>query len=331
MSLKEIAKMVGVSPSTVSRVLNNSVSTCASPALKEQIWEAARTLNYTPNLHARNLKTGNSGYVRQYQIAVILARFQSLDTDPFFRELFQSIEESLFSHSCMLHSVSNANQLSPVSLKGADGIIILGRCSGDFLNRLKSHTHNIVGIDRNPTDYKMDEIICNGKAAATMAMEYLISFGHQKIGYIGDCSSESRYIGYCEALISHNIPLNYSYIHPTDQTFEHGFLAMQKLLSCDITAVFCANDISALGAVKALSDYYSQVPKNTRKISVISIDNISLSLSSSPLLTTVNIPKEDMGRMAVTVLLDRIKHNHTEYTRVEFPCKIIERDSCYPA
>lgn len=330
MSLKKIADMVGVSPSTVSRVLNNSVSTCASPALKEQIWEAARILNYTPNLNARNLKTGKSDYVKKYKIAVIPARFQSLDTDPFFRELFQSIEESLFSHSCALHSILNIEQVSSESLKGADGIIILGRCSDTFLNRLKKHTYNIVGIDRNPTDYKMDEIICNGKIAATLAMEHLFSLGHQKIGYIGDCSSESRYVGYCEALINRSIPLDYSYIHPTDQTCERGFIAMQKLLSCDITAVFCANDISALGALKALSDYYSQVPKNTRKISVISIDNISRSQSSSPLLTTVNIPKEDMARMAVTVLLDRIRHNHTEYVRVEFPCKIIERDSCYP-
>lgn len=331
MSLKKIAEMVGVSPSTVSRVLNNTVSTCASPALKEQIWEAARALNYAPNLHARNLKTGKADHVKKYEIAVILARFQSLDADPFFLELFRSIEESLFSQSCTLHSVSNVEQVSPASLKGADGMIILGRCSNDFLNRLKRHNHNIVGIDRNPTDYKMDEIICNGKTAAAMAMEYLFSLGHQKIGYIGDCSSESRYVGYCEAMINRSIPLDYGYIHPTDQTYERGFLAMQKLLSCDITAVLCANDISALGAIKALSEHYAQAPKNTRKISVISIDNISLSQSSSPLLTTVNIPKEDMGRMAVTILLDRIRHNHTEYIRLEFPCKIIERNSCYPA
>lgn len=330
MSLKKIAGMVGVSPSTVSRVLNNSVSTCASPALKEQIWEAARTLNYTPNLNARNLKTGKSGQAKNYKIAVVLARFHSLDTDPFFRELFQSIEESLFSHSCTLHAIANAGQASPESLKEADGIIILGRCSNEFLNRLKKYTHNVIGIDRNPTDYKMDEIICNGKTAAITAMEYLFSLGHQKIGYIGDCSSESRYIGYCEALIGRSIPLDYNYIHPTDQTYERGFLAMQKLLSCDITAAFCANDISALGALKALSEYSAKTQKSSRKVSVISIDNISLSQTSSPLLTTVNIPKEDMGRMAVATLLDRINHNHSEYLRAEFPCRIIERDSCYP-
>lgn len=330
MSLKKIAEMVGVSPSTVSRVLNNTVSTCASPELKERIWEAARQLNYTPNLNARNLKTGKQAVLPNYKIAVILARFHSLDDDPFFRELFQSIEETMFSYSCTLHAVESTKQTDFSFLKEIDGVIILGRCSDDFLNKLKKYTRNIVGVDRNPTDYKIDEIICNGKTAAIKAMEYLLSLGHRKIGYIGDCSSESRYIGYCETLINHNIPMNYDYILSTNQTYDSGYQAMRKILEQDISAVFCANDITAIGALNALTEPSSKHAKGRRKISVISIDNILLSQSSSPLLTTVNIPKEDMGKMAVTVLIDRIKHKHSECLRVEFPCKVIERDSCYP-
>lgn len=330
MSLRKIAEMVGVSPSTVSRVLNNTVSTCASPELKEKIWEAAHRLNYTPNINARNLKTGRQTVMQTYKIAVILARFHSLDDDPFFRELFQSIEEAMFSCSCTLHAVENTELTDFSFLKEVDGIILLGRCSDTFLSKLKKYTRNIVGIDRNPTDYMIDEIICNGKTAAIKAMDYLLSLGHRKIGYIGDCSSESRYIGYCETLINHNIPMNYDYILSTDQTYDSGYQAMCKILKQDISAVFCANDISAVGALEALSEQSSHRPKNGRKISVISIDNILLSQSSSPLLTTVNIPKEDMGKMAVTVLIDRIRHKHSECLRVEFPCKVIERESCYP-
>lgn len=329
MSLKKIAEMVGVSPSTVSRVLNNSGSSCASPALKEQIWEAANRIHYIPDANARNLKTGKKSSVSNYKIAVILARYNFLDTDPFFRELFQSIEEALFSYSCVLHSIENAEDTNFSLLKEADGIIILGRCTEPFLNKLTKYSRNIVGIGRNPTNYKMDEVICDGKAAAIKAMEYLLSLGHQKIGYIGDCSSESRYVGYCETLINRRIPMNYNYIFSTNQTYESGYRAMQKLLEQDISAVFCANDISALGAMKALSESASQTIQKNRKISVIAIDNIAASQTSSPLLTTVNIPKDDMGKIAVTILLDRIKHRHSEYLRVEFPCKIIERDSCY--
>lgn len=318
--------MVGVSPSTVSRVLNNTVSTCASPELKEKIWEAARTLNYVPDINARNLKKGNRNSDRKYKIAIILARINSLETDPFFHELFQSVEESLFSYSCTIQFITSINQKNLNELlKEIDGVIVLGRCPDEFLNSIKKYTKNIVGIGRNPTNYKMDEIICNGKTAAITAMEYLLSLGHREIGYIGDCSSESRYVGYCETLINRNIPLNYNYIQSTDQTYDSGYRAMQELRQQNITAVFCANDISALGALKALSE---PSPDTDRKnISVISIDNISMSQTSTPLLTTVSIPKEDMGRMAVNILLDRMKHNHNEYLRVEFPCKIIERDS----
>ncbi len=327
MSLKKIAEIVGVSPSTVSRVLNNTVSSCASPELKQKIWETAHALNYVPNNHAKNLQKGLDSPTKNYKISIVLARFSSLDNDPFFRELFQSVEESLFSNSCLLHSITGIENTDFSSLKNVDGIIIFGRCSQDFLNNLKKYTRNIVAIDRNPTDYAIDEIICNGKTAARIAMEYLISLGHKNIGYIGDCSSESRYIGYCETLISSNIPLNYSNICPTDQTFESGRTAMLNLMSKDVSAVLCANDITAVGALKTLSE---QPGKKKKKISVIAIDNISLSLTVSPLLTTVNIPKEDMGHMAVTVLLDRIRHKHNEFLRVEFPCRIIERDSCYP-
>ena len=330
MSLKEIARMVGVAPSTVSRVLNNSVSTCASPELKEKIWETARTLNYVPDVNARNLKKGNRNLDKKYKIAIILARFNSLETDPFFQELFQSIEESLFSYSCTIQFITNIKQKGLTELmKEIDGVIVLGRCPDEFLNSIKKYTKNIVGIGRNPTNYKMDEIICNGKTAAIAAMEYLLSLGHREIGYIGDCSSESRYVGYCETLINRNIPLNYNYIKSTDQTYDSGYQSMQELRQQNITAVFCANDISALGALKALSELAADADRRGQKISVISIDNISMSQTSTPLLTTVSIPKEDMGRMAVNILLDRIKHNHNEYLRVEFPCKIIERESCY--
>lgn len=330
MSLKKIAEMVGVSPSTVSRVLNNSVSSCASQAIKEQIWEAANRIHYIPNANARNLKTGKQNTMPNYKIAVILARYSFLDTDPFFQELFQSIEEALFSCSCILHSIENAEAIDFSLLKDADGIIILGRCQEQVLHKIAKYSHNIIGIGRNPTNYKMDEVICDGKSAAIKALEYLLSLGHQKIGYIGDCSSESRYIGYCETLINHNIPMNYNYILSTDQTYESGYCAMQTLLKQDISAVFCANDISALGAIKASSESTLPASHRGKKISIIAIDNIAASQTTTPLLTTVNIPKADMGKIAVTILLDRIKHKHSECLRVEFPCKIIERESCYP-
>lgn len=95
MSLKKIAETVGVSVSTVSRVLNNTSYKCASEDIKNKIWKAARELNYVPNLEARNLKKGKNS-VSAYNISVLLSRFETLDADPFFQELFRNIEEEAF-------------------------------------------------------------------------------------------------------------------------------------------------------------------------------------------------------------------------------------------
>lgn len=174
---------------------------------------------------------------------------------------------------------------------------------------------------------EVDEVICDGQKAANLAMSYLIQSGHKKIGYIGDCSYESRHVGYNEAMIQNHLPLDYSCVIPTDQTREEGYNAMKKLLGDEeLTAVLCANDITAFGALQALREKRG-IGKRT--VSVISIDNVEEAQTTNPLLTTVHIPREDMAHMAVQILHDRILHGHREKLRVEFPCRIIERESCF--
>lgn len=330
MSLKKIAEMTGVSPSTVSRVLNHKSHKCASEEIKDRIWAAARELNYLPNENARSLKKGKEALLPPVKISVLLGRFDSLEADPFFKEVFRSIEAELFEQHCILNHILNTQDLLKGSFPDKDstnGLIILGRCPQPLLIRLKSQYRSIIGIGRNPTDYEIDEIICNGITAAKTAVEYLISLGHKKIAYIGDCSSETRYIGYHEALIEHKIPLNFKNIHPTTQTEADGYFAMQTILENPDrpTAIFCANDVTAIGVLHAFHEF----PGKDYQPSIISIDNISAAQTTVPLLTTVNIPKEDMGRLAVTTLLSRIRGKHTEHVRLELPCRLVVRESCF--
>lgn len=330
MSLKKIAEMTGVSPSTVSRVLNNKSHKCASEEIKDKIWEAARELNYLPNENARGLKCGMEGNPSPAKISILLGRFDSLEADPFFKEVFRSIETELFEQHCLLNHVLSTQDLVKGSLPDkadVDGLIILGRCPQSLLLKLKGQYRCLIGIGRNPTEYEIDEIICNGVTAAKTAVEYLISLGHKKIAYIGDCSSETRYIGYHEALIEHKIPLNFKNIHPTTQTETDGYLAMQTIMENPDkpTAIFCANDVTAIGVLHAFHEF----SQKDYQPSIISIDNIQAAESTTPLLTTVNIPKEDMGRLAVSVLLNRMKGKHTENVRLELPCRLVVRESCY--
>ncbi|MCD8341501.1 MAG: LacI family transcriptional regulator [Clostridiales bacterium] len=327
MSLKEIADRVGTSVSTVSRVLNNASPKCASKELQDRIWTAAHELGYRPNEAARTLRGGGVGHPTEtpLRVSVLMARVQDVESDPFFEDLLHCLKTELYAQGALLQHVIYAE--ADLEADDSDGVIVLGRCSQSLLERLQSRTRNIVGIWRNIMDFKVDEVVCDGKKAAELAMEHLIGLGHRSIAYIGDCSFESRYVGYSSALIQHDIPINYSLIKSTDQTFTQGRQAILELLEGEsgFSAVFCANDITAVSVLQTLNEQKRRIG---RPISVISIDDIEGLWDREPALTTVHIPRQEMAHMAVQTLLDRIRRGHQETVRIEFPCKIIQRESC---
>ncbi|MCD8149149.1 MAG: LacI family transcriptional regulator [Clostridiales bacterium] len=332
MSLKEIASIVGTSVSTVSRVLNNTSSTCASKDLQNRIWEAARQTGYLPNEAARRLQKADNVSAQTSHVSIVLARITSLEKDLFFSELFRNLEVELMKQRTRIDDVIYAEESFSQDLSATGGVIILGRCSQKLLNHITAQNRNIVGIWRNPMNFNVDEVICDGKKAAEQAMRHLLSCGHKKIAYIGDCSYESRYIGYCNMLIQNQIPMDYNLIKQTNQTGEEAETAflelMQNKLSgkADFTAIFCANDSTA---IRVLALLRAQKKAVRESISVISIDNVEESQETRPLLTTIQIPRREMAHMAVTLLLDRIARAHEEAVRIEFPCRLVLRDSCY--
>lgn len=354
MSLKEIARLSGTSASTVSRVLNDPEHRCNNPELYEKIWENAAKLHYVPNEAARNLRLGTPDTTEAFFVDIFLTRFDSIDKDPFFVELFQHIKEELLASGCLLGEILHSSDIldlsigsqqaghipyrstpraavqnsspSVISHKNNTGLIILGKCPSNLIPILKKRYSCIAGIDRNPTEYEYDEVVCNGASAAEKAVEYLFSLGHKHIAYIGDCTYESRYIGYCQALLNHGLPLNHVNIYPTNQTQDEGYVAMLSVIDSASrpTAIFCANDSTALGVLQALKQH----KKRGYLPSVISIDNIGASQTVSPMLTTIDIPKKEMSHLALMLLLDRKNHRHEENIRLELPCRLIERESC---
>lgn len=356
MSLKSIAKEAKTSISTVSRVLNNSEHKCNDNNLAERIWEIAKKQGYTPNATARNLRIGKDDKDNKFTVDIFLTRFESMDKDSFFSELFLYLKEDILNQGCLLGDIlstidiisdtDNDNNISSVPYKTFDdlknqrninpmgivthknntGLIILGKCPNELIPILKKRYNYISAVDRNPTDYEYDEVICNGMTAAEKAVEHLISLGHRSIAYIGDCTYETRYIGYYQALLNHKIALNYKNIFPSNQTAEDGYRIMKNILQLDNrpTGIFCANDSTALGVLRAIksSKIRGYLP------SIISIDNIKESENTEPMLTTIDIPKKEMGHLALMLLLDRKNGKHSKNVRVELPCHLIERESC---
>lgn len=356
MSLKEIAARTGTSVATVSRVLNHPGHTCHTPGLAEKIWETAHELNYLPNSSARRLRLGDETSDQPFTVDFFLTRFDSVDQDPFFGELFQHLKEELLQKNCLAGTVLSTVDITkltgsnvhpePVPYRPADkviaeqgshpaafisnkentGLIILGKCPPELIPLLKKRYSCIAGIDRNPTDYEYDEVICSGTTAAQTAVEYLISLGHHSIAYIGDCTYESRYTGFYQALMNHKISLDYKNIHPTSQTRREGREVMDAILEHPDrpTAIFCANDCTALGVLDSLN----HTKKRGYFPSIISIDNINDSQKTSPMLTTIDIPKKEMAHLALMLLVDRQKKAHREAVRIELPCRLIIRESC---
>lgn len=347
MSIKKIAERAGVSPATVSRVLNNPNYKCSTPEIREKIWKSAMELNYTPNKAARNLKMGVEDTEHKvYYISVLMTRMDKATTDPFFSELLRVIESEIHKQICILTKVwymplfSNDKKCRTENLDQiidnmyeelehkCDGLIIIGKCNKEALKKLNRKYKSVVSVNRNSTNYEVDEVLCDGRKVAVMAVEYLISLGHRNIGYVGDCYNEARYRGFLEALKKHDIEPESSYIIPTKQTETEGFEAMEKFLKsgdCP-TGIYCANDITAIGMLKCLNKY-----KNRYYIpSIISSDDIEEAQYTHPMLTTVSLPKEEMGKFALYLLLDRMRGGHKSEVRTELEGKLMIRNSCTP-
>ena len=344
MSIKKIAEITGTSMATVSRVLNNPNYKCAKPGIREQIWKVAMELNYTPNEAARNLKKGiGNAQQNHYYIDVLMTRMDGAHRDPFFEELLRVVESQIHDNACILSCVwyqsvfSDDRACEKANLDSIfrdmfdeqeehNGLIIIGRCCPKVIKRLKKRYRNIVSINRNSTNYEVDEVLCDGKKIASLAVEYLVELGHERIAYVGTCHEEARYQGYSEVLRLHNIDFYPEYIVDTQQTEKAGFAAMQQFLQMDVppTGIYCANDITAIGMLKCLNQYRS-LPYTP---SIISSDDIEEGQFTKPMLSTVHLPKENMARFAIHLLLDRIQGRHTEVIRMELEGKLMIRSSC---
>ncbi len=344
MSIKKIAEMTGASVSTVGRVLSDPNHKCSSEEMKQRILQAAREINYVPNEAARNLKSGNPSKKEVFYINILLTRVVSEESDPFFDEMMRLVEIEIRKNNCIVSSVwhradfSNekycmskdmeeiVDEMYRLKEQRSDGLIIIGKCTSKALKALKKHEKNIVSINRNSTNYEVDEVLCDGKKIALMAIEHLVKCGHTKIGYVGDCHNEMRFAGYQQAQMQFCLESDIDYIFDTTPNEDHGYKAMEFFLkqSEPPTGIYCANDILAVGMIKCLNKRRNRhyMP------SIVSSDNIAESQYTTPMLTTVSLPKNEMVRFALILLLDRIQNGHKSVSKLEMEGTLIVRDSC---
>ncbi len=329
MTIKDVARRAGVSVSTVSRVVNKGDEKSASPETRRKIWDAVNELGYTPNLHARQLKTGQAPLSKAAkEIACVYGRTGDSFVNPFFSALMQAGEKAAYEKGYFLRfSSSTAPADYDHKANTANSVIILGKTDTQTLKKLQASYRHILytGLQDLPLD--IDQVISSGYHAAEKAIQYLLDLGHKKICYIGETTKEQRFLAYQDTMAKAGLSVSKQDTASTDFSPGKGYEAVRQLFeqNTDFTAIFCSNDALAIGALKALKDRRMKVPDD---ISLISIDDIETVRYLSPMLTTVRIPIQEMGSMAVKILIDRIEGGHQSPVKVNLPNMVIRRDSC---
>lgn len=335
MTLKDIARLAGVSTSTVSRVINSPDNSFATEAVRNRVWEIVNQYKYTPNQTARKLKQGDGEKEarRTKTITCVFGRTKTPADNPFFAQIARAIEHQalqmgyIVNSTYSIYDINDQYVLQKIASQETDGAVVMGRFRSETCQFFEQHYKNIVYTGLNSIDANWDQVICDGYKAAKTALEYLISEGHHRIAYIGETSQEIRYTAYKDVLKEHHLEASPGLVASYPLEASGGYAGAERLLCAGgklPSAVFCANDITAVAAIRRFSEEGLKVPKD---ISVIGIDNIEIVQYLSPMLTTISIPKEEMGISAVRVLIDRIEKGHHLPVQVTLPHQLLVRES----
>lgn len=342
-TLKDIAKKAGVSISTVSRIINNDPMKKASQETSNRVWKIVQELGYQPNQNARKLIKGHTDDVpmKTKAIGCIFTSTTDTYTDPFFSQVAMGIQQEVsergyvMGYSFSSYDMSDAALYNNISMNQVDGAVILGRFNKDVLEFLRKNIKNLVYAGVNYVDGGFDEVICDGYKGACTAVEHLISLGHKEIGFLGTTGAnrefnlvnEHRYDAYVDTMKKHNLPIEQALVCDTELSSLDAYENMQEMLKRAKlpTALFCANDTVAIGAIKAINEKGICIPD---EIAIIGLDDIEMASYTTPALTTIHVPKEDLGRFAVKILVDRIEGGHEMPVRVDVPYHLVVRESC---
>lgn len=336
MTLKEIAARAGVSVSTVSRIINSPDDSFARKEVRDRVWSVIEETGYTPNQSARDLKRGKP-VVRSHSegsITCILGRTKQLDENPFFAQVARAIEQQALDLGYAVqpsYSILDAGfcSTSERALQyPSDGAIVLGRFDSGAVKQLEGCYKNLVFVGRSPMDISWDQVICDGYEATGIALRHLMSYGHSRIGYIGETGNEIRYQAYLNFLEAQGIEPERDLVASCPQNSAVGGCQGAELLLSQTkslpTAVFCATDVAAIAALCRFKEAGIRVPN---QLSIISLDNIELSGYVSPMLTTVGMPMVEMGNVAVQTLVSRIHKKHKLPLIIYLPNKLAIRES----
>ncbi|MHB9094676.1 MAG: LacI family DNA-binding transcriptional regulator [Eubacteriales bacterium] len=324
-TIDEIARLAGVSKTTVSRVLNNKPD--VKPETRELILNFISKYGYQPNAFAQAIslqKSQTVGLIIPYNADYIFS-------NPFYSEVIRGVstETTRRGYHLLLCYTHEENYVGIYKQRRVEGFIIIspGSIHKEIIRKLSQIGAPFVTTSQISGEDGLNYVDIDNFYGAGLAIEHLISLGHQKIGFICGqeylTSSKDRMSGYVSALKKYNLPFQDSLVKRGDGSIESGYQKMFELIDQDVTAVFVYCDIMAMGAVKAIKEKNLKIPYD---ISVVGFDDIPLAQIIEPPLTTIKQPAYEKGESAASMLIDLVEGKEAVGNKI-LPVDIVVRKS----
>lgn len=325
-TIKDIAKIAGVSHTTVSRALNNNPLIKLDTRLRIQ--KIAKELNYVPNISAKSLVNQ-----KKYMIGLFLSSIDQGTSSSFLADTITGIHSALDpNYSLSVEGIDELGSLENINFQRYDGILIMSQSESDnqFIQHLKGQKVPFAVLNRHISDEELLNIVADDLNGVTYGIEYAIKSGHSSIAYIGGKenfeSANIRRDAVIDCLNKHQLPVRQEFFYSGDYSLESGFQKMKELLQVKElpTFVFCANDDMAIGAMRAIDDAGLKVPED---LSIIGFDNTPLAAYLNPPLTTIDKPLKEISKMGTELLLQQIEGNFSKTKRFEISTSLVIRES----
>lgn len=329
-TIKDIARLANVSITTVSRVLNNKPD--VSKNTKKRIEEIILNHDFYPNALAKGVSQGKSNTLG------LVIPYKDVFLNPFFVEVLKGVNDAANAagYYILLCTPKN-NGESIVSIfkeNRVDGIILASpRVDENPICELIKEKVPFISTSKIPNIKGLNYVDTDSKKGTKLAVEYLISLGHIKIGFIGGpghlASSHDRKKSFCDTINRNELPLKDEWQADGDYLSESGYECMEKLLSLNDppTAVFASGDIMAFGAIQCLKDKKIEIPK---EISIIGFDDVLYSGFIDPPLTTIRQYPHRKGYVAATRLIEILEGSNISRVRELLPVELVIRKSTGP-
>lgn len=331
--IKDVAKAAGVSITTVSRALNGYGD--VSVKTRTAIEEIARQLNYAPDVNARSL-----GGMTDTTIALLVSDLQPKDESGLAFGIISGLYQACARYHCefILLATNTAGQgkvtyLQLCRKKNIDGVVVMGlRTDDPYYHEVLDSQIPCVLIDLDGNAPHTSSLSIDNEKAAEEAVGYLIQQGHVKIGMMNGealaAVSKDRFAGYKNALLKEGIPLNPEYVVCGDFREQKALEEGIRLLSAhpEITAVFCASDLMAMGVIEGAKTLSRKVPED---LSVIGFDDIPIAAHVHGGITTVRQNPYEMGLLAGKTVWEMLE-NRTEAGHFYVPYELVIRGTTAP-